>query len=478
MLLTRKHLSRRTVLRGVGATMALPFLDSMIPARSVLAKTEAARAASRARLVCIEQVHGAAGISEYGLAKNLWIPAATGRRFDISQGNLSPLEPFRDQLTIISNTDARMAEAQSAPEVGGDHFRSSAVMYTQAHPKLTEGSDVSVGVSMDQLYAQRFGQDTPIPSMQLTIEPVDQSGGCAYGYACVYTDTISWAAADQPLPMVRDPRFVFEQLFGSGGTPEQRAQRRATDRSILDLLTRQMADLRRSLGAGDRQRLDQYSNNIREIEQRIARIEARNTSGEARELPGAPAGVPDSFDEHVKLMFDLQVLAFAADTTRVFSFKIGRDGSGRVYPGSGVDRGFHDASHHGSSEERIKQFGEINKYHVSLLPYFLEKLQTTMDGETNLLEKTLVLYGSPMAVGNTHNHRNCPLILLGKGGGAVQPGIHVKAPKDTPMANVMLTLLQRLGLEDLQSFGDSSGEFSFSTAETTVASHEGHEVAG
>jgi hypothetical protein len=469
MLLTRKHLSRRTVLRGVGATMALPFLDSMIPARSVLAKTEAARAASRARLVCIEQVHGAAGISEYGLAKNLWIPAATGRRFDISQGNLSPLEPFRGQLTIISNTDARMAEAQSAPEVGGDHFRSSAVMYTQAHPKLTEGSDVSVGVSMDQLYAQRFGQDTPIPSMQLTIEPVDQSGGCAYGYACVYTDTISWAAADQPLPMVRDPRFVFEQLFGSGGTPEQRAARRATDRSILDLLTRQMTDLRRSLGAADRQRLDQYSNNIREIEQRITRIEARNTSGETRELPGAPAGVPDSFDEHVKLMFDLQVLAFAADTTRVFSFKIGRDGSGRVYPGSGVDRGFHDASHHGSSEERIRQFGEINKYHVSLLPYFLEKLQTTMDGETNLLEKTLVLYGSPMAVGNTHNHRNCPLILLGKGGGVVQPGIHVKAPKDTPMANVMLTLLQRLGLEDLQSFGDSSGEFSFSAPETTVA---------
>ena len=257
MFLTQKHLSRRTVLRGVGATLALPFLDSMIPARSVLAKTPAARAASRARLVCIEQVHGAAGCSEYGLAKNLWIPAATGRSFDISQGSLSPLEPFRNQLTIVSNTDARMAEAQTAPEVGGDHFRSSAVMYTQAHPKLTEGSDVRVGVSMDQLYAQRFGQDTPIPSMQLTIEPVDQSGGCAYGYACVYTDTISWAAPDQPLPMVRDPRFVFEQLFGSGGTPEQRAQRRATDRSILDMLTKQMAELRRSLGAADRRRLDQ-----------------------------------------------------------------------------------------------------------------------------------------------------------------------------------------------------------------------------
>ena len=473
MFLTQKHLSRRTVLRGVGATIALPFLDSMIPARSVFAKTAASRAANRARLVCIEQVHGAAGISEYGLAHNLWIPAATGRRFDISQGNLSPLEPLRNHLTIVSNTDVRMAEAQSAPEVGGDHFRSSAVMYTQAHPKLTEGSDVRVGISMDQLYAQRFGQDTPIPSMQLTIEPVDQSGGCAYGYACVYTDTISWAAPEQPLPMVRDPRFVFEQLFGSGGTPEQRAERRATDRSILDMLTSQMASLRRSLGPSDRQRLDQYSNNLREIEQRIARIEARNTSGEARELPGAPAGVPDSYDEHVKLMFDLQVLAFSSDTTRVFSFKMGRDGSGRVYPGSGVDRGFHDASHHGASDERIQQFGEINKYHVSLLPYFLDKLQNTMDGEANLLDKTLVLYGSPMAVGNTHNHRNCPLILLGRGGGVVEPGVHVKAPQDTPMANVMLTLLNRLGLDELTSFGDSSGEFSFTVPETTVATNGG-----
>ena len=469
MFLTQKHLPRRVVLRGIGATVALPFLDAMVPAHSVLAKTPAAKIASRARLVCIEQVHGAAGCSEYGMAQNLWSPAATGRRFDISKGSLSPLEPFRNHLTIISNTDARMAEAMSAPEVGGDHFRSSAVMYTQAHPKLTEGSDVKVGTSMDQLYVQKFGTDTPIPSMQLSIEPVDQSGGCAYGYACVYTDTISWATPEQPLPMVRDPRMVFEQLFGSGGTPEQRAERRATDRSILDMLTNQIAGLRRSLGPADRQRIDQYSTNLREIEQRIARIEARNTSGEARELPGAPAGVPDSFDEHVKLMFDLQVLAFSSDTTRVFSFKIGRDGSGRVYPESGVERGFHDASHHGVAEDRIKQFGEINKYHVSLLPYFLEKLQSTMDGEANLLDKTVVLYGSPMAVGNTHNHRNCPLILLGRGGGAVEGGVHIKAPKDTPMANVMLTLLQRLGLDDLQSFGDSTGEFSFTAPETTVA---------
>ena len=305
--------------------------------------------------------------------------------------------------------------------------------------------------------------------MQLSIEPVDQSGGCAYGYACVYTDTVSWASPETPLPMIRDPRMVFEQLFGSGGTPEQRAARRATDKSILDMLSTQMADLRRSLGPSDRQRLDQYGTNIREIESRIARIEARNTSGDARELPGAPAGVPDSFEEHVKLMFDLQVLAFSSDTTRVFSFKMGRDGSGRVYPGSGISRGFHDASHHGSSEDRIKEFAEINKYHVSMLPYFLEKLQGTMDGEANLLDKTLILYGSPMAVGNTHNHRNCPLIVLGKGGGAIEPGRHIRAQEGTPMANVMLTLLRNLGLDDLQSFGDSTGEFSFTAPDSTVA---------
>jgi len=461
MFLTGKHISRRTALRGLGATIALPLFDSMIPARAVFAQTAAGRAAARTRLVCIEQVHGAAGCSEFGTSQFLWNPAATGRQFDLKAGSLSSLEPFRDYLTIVSNTDVRMAEATSAPEVGGDHFRSSAVMYTHAHPKLTEGSDVRVGTSLDQLYVQRFGQDTPIPSMQLSIEPVDQSGGCAYGYACVYTDTISWAAPDQPLPMVRDPRMVFEQLFGAGGTPEQRARRRATDRSILDMLTAQMAGLRRTLGPVDQQRLDQYATNIREIEQRIARIEARNQSGEARELPGAPAGVPDSFDEHVKIMFDLQLLAFTSDTTRVFSFKFGRDGSGRVYPGSAIETGFHNASHHGTAEERIKQFGEINKYHVSLLPYFLEKLKATREGDATLLDKTLIFYGSPMANGNNHNHRNCPLILLGRGNGALEGGLHVKAANDTPMANVMLSAMHKLGMEDIQTFGDSTGEFAF-----------------
>ncbi len=466
MYITKKHLSRRTVLHGMGVTLGVPLLDAMFPAGRLWAGTSAAGAANRTRLVCIEQVHGAAGCNKWGASEYLWAPEMEGRDFDLSPSSLQPLEPFRDHLTIISNTDSKMAEAFVPEEIGGDHYRSSAVFLTQARPRLTEGSDVRVGTSMDQLYVQRIGQETPIPSLQLSIEPVDQSGGCAYGYACVYTDTISWASPTEPLPMVRDPRALFEMLFGAGGTPEQRSTNRQTDRSILDWVTGKMANLRRQLGPVDRQRLDQYVENIREIEQRIQRIEERNSSGDTRDLPEAPAGVPDSFEEHVKLMFDLQLLAFESDLTRVFSFKWGRDASGRVYPESGSDSGFHGASHHGGREERVKEFSKINKYHVSMLPYFLEKLQNTMDGDTTLLDETLIIYGSPMADSNLHNHRRCPLILLGGAGGQLDGGLHIHAKDDTPMANVMLSLMHRLGMDDLESFGDSNGEFSFAAPNT------------
>ena len=466
MYITKKHLSRRTVLHGMGVTLGVPLLDAMFPAGRLWAGTSAAEAANRTRLVCIEQVHGAAGCNKWGASQNLWAPEMEGSEFDLSPSSLQPLEPFRDHLTIISNTDSKMAEAFVPEEIGGDHYRSSAVFLTQARPRLTEGSDVRVGTSMDQLYVQRIGQETPIPSLQLSIEPVDQSGGCAYGYACVYTDTISWASPTAPLPMVRDPRALFEMLFGAGGTPEQRSINRQTDRSILDWVTGKMANLRRQLGPVDRQRLDQYVENIREIEQRIQRIEERNSSGDTRDLPEAPAGVPDSFEEHVKLMFDLQLLAFESDLTRVFSFKWGRDASGRVYPESGSDSGFHGASHHGGREERVKEFAKINEYHVSMLPYFLEKLHNTMDGDTTLLDETLIIYGSPMADSNLHNHRRCPLILLGGAGGQLDGGLHIRAKDDTPMANVMLSLMHRLGMDDLESFGDSNGEFSFAAPNT------------
>ncbi len=461
MFITNKPISRRPMLHGMGVAIGVPLLDAMVPASRAWAKTSAGQAANRTRLVCIAQVRGAAGCNEWGATQHLWAPEAVGRNFDLSGGSLSSLEPFRDHLTIVSNTDTRMAEAFIPEEIGGDHFRSSAVFLTHTRPKMTQGSDVRVGTSMDQLYVQRFGQDTPIPSMQLSIEPVDQAGGCAYGYACVYTDTISWAAPETPLPMVRDPRAVFEQLFGAGGTAEQRSMRRRTDTSILDWVMEEMTGLRRDLGPSDRRRLDQYVTNIREIEQRIQRIEERNNSGEQRQLPTAPAGVPDSFDEHVKLMFDLQLLAFESDLTRVFSFKFGRDASGRVYPESGIDNGFHGASHHGGREERVTQFSEINRYHVSLLPYFMEKLQNTMDGEANLLDNTLIVYGSPMADSNLHKHRRCPRILLGGAGGQLEGGAHLRAEDGTPMANVMLSVLHKLGLEDMESFGDSNGEFSF-----------------
>lgn len=454
MYISNKRLSRRTVLRGLGASLSLPFLEAMVPAK----KAWGANTRDPARLVCIEMVHGAAGSTKFGIEQNMWAPALEGSEFDLGPTSLRSLEPFRDDVTIISNTDVKNAEAFTLPEIGGDHFRSSAVFLTQAHPKQTESSDVFAGTSMDQLYAQRFGQDTPIPSMQLSIENVDQAGGCAYGYSCVYTDTISWSSPTDPMPMVRNPRVVFDQMFGAGATPEERAATRRTNRSILDWIGDEVARLKRELGPSDRSRLDAYLHNVREIERRIQKVEERNRDGEARELPDAPIGVPDSFEEHVKIMFDLQAAAFMADTTRVFSFKLGRDGSGRVYPDCGVSTGFHSASHHREQKKRIRDFKKINDYHVSLIPYFLEKLKSTMDGDSNLLEKTLVLYGSPMGNSNVHNHKRCPLFLAGHGNGKFPGGVHVKAADGTPMANTMLTVLRRLGLEDLESFGDSTGE--------------------
>ena len=385
-----------------------------------------------------------------------------GRDFDLGAGALSSLEPYRDHLTIVSNTDVGMAEAFSPPEIGGDHFRTSAVFLTQSHPKQTQGSDVFVGTSLDQVYARRFGQQTPIPSMQLCIENVDQAGGCAYGYTCVYTDSISWASPNEPLPVTRSPRVAFEQLFGVGGTAEERAARRRTDASILDWMTRRVAELQRELGPADRQRMERYLQNIREIERRIQRVEERNQSGEPRDLPEAPAGVPDSFDEHVKLMFDVQALALEADVTRVFSFKMGRDASGRVFPLSGSDRPFHSASHHGGKEDAIVEFNKINSYHVSLLPYLLDKLQSTTEGDATLLDKSVVLYGSGMGDPNLHNHKRCPLLLFGHANGRLAGGAHISAPDGTPMANAMLSVLHALGHDDLPTFGDSTGPLTLS----------------
>jgi len=329
MIITKRHVSRRTVLKGVGVSLALPFLDAMAPAATALAKTDAS---GKLRFIALEMVHGAAGSTAYGAQHNLWSPGAVGAGFDLGPTALAPLEPLRDYITIVSNTDVRMAEAFTTPEIGGDHFRASSVFLTQAHPKQTMGSDLYVGTSFDQIYARQFGQDTAIPSMQLCIESVDHAGGCEYNYSCAYTDAISWASPSEPLPMLRDPRAVF-------------------------------------------------------------------------------------------------------DTT-----------------------GFHNASHHNERPERILDFAKINKYHISLVPYFLERLKRTPDGDGNLLDHSLLVYGSPMGNPNVHNHKRCPLFLAGKASGQIKAGLHVKAPDGTPMANVFLTLAHMLGIDDMASFGDSTGE--------------------
>ena len=453
--ITGTHIPRRTFLRGSGVALALPLLDSMIPARRLWG--DVAAEVQKPRLIAIENSHGAAGSNEWGATQNLWAPAKLGRGFDLSPSALQPLEGFQDRLTIISNTDVRQAEAFAPKEIGADHFRSSATFLTQAHPRRTEGSDVYVGTSMDQLFAQRFGQETAIPSMQLCIENVDQSGGCSYGYACAYTDSISWASPTDPLPMTRDPRVAFDQLFGAGGTPEERARRRRTQASILDWVTEEVARLRAALPPEDRIRMEHYLEDVRELERRIERTEARNTSGFERELPEAPVGVPDSYTEHVQMMFDLQALAFQTDMTRVFSLKMSRDVSSRVFPESGCEGGFHPQSH-ASGNEGVLGFYQINKYHVGLLPYLLEKLDNTAEVDGTLLDNTMVVYGSPMGDGNLHNHRRVPFVVVGGQAMGLEGGLHVKAPDGTPLANAMLTLLHRLGLDDLDSFGDSTGE--------------------
>lgn len=454
--ITGKHIERRTFLQGMGAMVGLPMLDAMIPAG--LRRGGAVDAPTR--FVAIEEVHGVAGCNKWGATQNLFAPEQVGRGFELKQDNvLASLARYQDYLTIVSNTDVRMAEAFSPEEIGGDHFRSSAVFLTQSHPKQTQGSDLHVGVSLDQVYAQRFGQNTVLPSLQLCIEPTDKGGGCDYNYSCSYTDSISWASPDTPLPQVRNPRTVFDMLFGAGGSEAERVARRRAHSSILDWVQGEVAHVKRDLGATDRQRVDRYLDSVREIERRIQLVEARNSSGEERELPEAPAGVPDSFREHMELMFDLQVLAFESDTTRVVSFKTGRDASNRTFPESGSDSGFHPASHHGDREERILEFNKISAYRVSMLQHFVERLKNTQYGDSSLLDQTVVMWGSPMGDANLHNHRRCPLFFLGGGNGALEGGIHYKAPDGTPMANVFVGLMQNLGFSDLTSFGDSTGEF-------------------
>jgi Protein of unknown function (DUF1552) len=433
--ITKRHLPRRTFLRGVGATVALPLLDSMLPAQTRLSKTAAA---PKNRLGCIYVPHGATMYK--------WTPEKNGTDFELPE-ILAPLQKIRDRVTIISNL-AHPAAGGAGSDAGADHARSAAVFLSGVHP---EKESVHVGTTIDQLVAQKIGQDTPLPSLELSIEDVALS--CGSGYACAYSNTISWKTATVPLPMENNPQVVFEKLFGDGSTSADRLARKRESRSLLDSVTSEVASLQKQLPPADRVKLSEYLDDIREIERRIQRAEDQ-VPGDLK-LPEAPVGIPEAFDEHFKIMFDLQVLAFKADITRVATMMYARDTSGAVYPQSGVRDGFHVASHHSNVRANMDKYALINRYHVQLLAYFLEKLRATPDGDGNLLDHSMILYGSSMSNGNQHDHDPLPILLAGAASGQLKGGRHITYAPHTPMSNLLLSILEKFEIRQ-PSFGDST----------------------
>jgi hypothetical protein len=435
--ITKKHLPRRAFLRGVGVTLSLPLLDAMLPAQTPLSKVVAA---PKTRLGAIYVPHGAY------MAR--WTPTKEGTGFEFPE-IISPLEKLRNRVNIISNLAHPMASGVGS-DAGADHARSAAVYLSGAHP---EKSSIHVGMTVDQVAAQSIGQDTPLPSLELAIEDVGLN--CGSGYGCAYVNTISWRTPTLPLPMENSPQVVFEKLFGDGSNAAQRLRRKQEDSSILDAITRKVGRLQSGLGAEDRARMSEYLDDVREIERRIQRATQQNES--EVKIPEAPVGVPESFDEHIKLLFDLQALAFQADITRVFTMMFAHDSSGSTYPLSGNRNAFHGASHHSNVPERMESFGLINKYHVQMLAYFLQKLAATRDGDGTLLDHSMILYGSSMSNANQHDHDPLPIVLAGGASGKLQGGRHLKFPEHTPMSNLLLSMLDKVGV-DQDKFGDSTGK--------------------
>jgi hypothetical protein len=436
MFITKRHMPRRTFLRGVGATIALPLLDAMVPA---MAQTPA----PRSRYSFLHVPHGA--------SPGYWRPSGSGKSWELSR-ILQPLAPFKDRLTVISGTDHRMATSLSPEESAGDHSRTAAVYLSSAHPKRTEGQDIYAGITIDQVLAQQIGQQSPLPSLEMCIEDVGSLGVCGVGYSCAYTNSISWSSPTSPLPMERNPQVVFERLFGDGGTPEERAARKREDRSILESVLADMGRLKRGLGPSDLARFNDYLDDIREIERRIALAEQTATVDfdrpETAEMP---------FDAHVKLMLDLQVLAFKADITRIATMMFSRDLSAKTYPESGVPDAYHALSHHQDDPVRMERYAKLNAYHVTIVGYFLDKLRSTQEGGSNLLDNSLVMFGSPMSNSNAHDHLDLPILIAGTGAGRYEGNRHIENPKGTPLANFFLTLAEKEGIH-IDSFGDSSGK--------------------
>jgi len=438
MFITKKHLPRRTFLRGMGVTLALPLLDSMVPARTLFAQT-AAKASPRLGFVYIP----------HGAIMDKWTPAAEGAGFEFTP-ILKPLEPFRDRLNVISGLGHKAADTTAV------HSLSPTTWLSGVRPKATQGVDAFAGVTADQIAAQSIGQDTVLPSMELATE--DHSGligSCDRDYGCIYMNTLSWRTPTTPLPMEINPRKVFERMFGQGGSAAERLVRIQEDRSILDAITRDVASLQLKLGPSDRETMTQYLDNIREIERRIQRAE-KSQGDEELLLPTRPAGVPFDFEEHVRLMYDLMALAYQSNITRVVTFMVSREVSNRTYPQVGVADGHHAISHHQNRAEKMEKNVRIQTFNVAMFGEFLEKLKNIPDGDGSILDNTVLLYGSNMSNSNAHDHFPLPNLVIGGAAGRMKGGRHLRYPDHTPMTNLLVSMLDKAGVRQ-PNLGDSTG---------------------
>jgi hypothetical protein len=434
MFLRQRALPRRTFLRGAGTLLALPFLDAMVPASVALAQSPA-RPRTRFGAVFVPN----------GAIMEQWTPASVAAGFELPM-ILQPLEPLRDSLVVISNLTRAATQ-------GGDHAVSAAGWLTGAAAKRTEAEDIRAGITIDQVIARQIGQDTPFPSLEAATEDfTGYIGACTTGFSCAYANTISWSSPTTPLPMEINPRTLFERLFGEPGTPEQRAARIRRDRSILDFVGQEAAALSQTLGARDRVRLDQYLDNIREIERRIRRVEQHNA---VTVTPvDTPIGIPESFEDHVALMYDLLAVAWEADVTRVFTFMVARELSARTYPQAGVPEQHHQVSHHGNDPATIAKVARINRYHTELFARFVTKLKAIPEADGSLLDHALIVYGGGM--GNPNQHAEGPLPLVALGGGAGRGNRHLQHAPGTPVGNLWVSVANRYGATT-DSFGESRG---------------------
>ena len=437
MIISRKALPRRTFLRGVGAAVALPLLDAMVPSMTALAQTPA----NPVRRLGFVYVPMGSDIAR-------WTPPGASGALTQLSPSLSPLAPVQDRITVVSNLELK----NSYP---GTHATSNAGFLSAAKAKWTESSDYYLGTTVDQIAAQQIGQETQLPSLELAMDLMETVGQCDNGYACVYQNNLSWSSPTSPLPAEAHPRVVFERLFGEGGTPAERRVALSRRGSLLDWVHDDIARLERQLGPEDRVKVSQYLDSVREVERRIQKAEAEVDQNRLPDLD-RPIGVPASYSEHARLMFDLQALALQGDVTRVITFQLARESSNRTYTEVGVSDPHHPTSHHGNDPEKLAMLAKINQFHVSLFASFLEKLKATPDGDGSLLDHTLYLYGSGMGNSNVHDHVNLPIVVAGGGGGKARGGRHIKYAEPEPMANLHLTLLDSAGVR-LDSFSDSTG---------------------